>query len=91
LIGSVPQGKGVLVARIVVTEAFDGDVPQLSIGPSGALEQVMPRASSNPAEVATYETTPALVFGADTDVFLSITPGAGASHGKGIAQLELEP
>lgn len=90
-IGTIPAGKLVLTVRLQITVPFDGADPALSIGPSGSAAELMDVTDNDPTQEAAYETNPGVTYGSDTEVFLSITPGSGASAGAGLVLITYQP
>lgn len=89
-IATVPSGKRVLKASILVDIAFDGAGSAIRIGDVGDSESVMLATDSDPSSVGTYESSPGISWGGDTDILLNITPGSGASQGSGVISLLIE-
>lgn len=87
---NVAAGKLVRRTQIHITEAFDGAGAALAVGDAGDAERLMAEGTNDPTDTGTYETNPAHRYGSDTDVLLTITPGAGASAGAGLLVLTLE-
>lgn len=79
----------VVGARLIVTTPFDGVGAQLKVGLLGNLEQYVAASENNPAFAAEYENDVAAVLNAGTAVYLSITPGAGATQGAGRLLLDV--
>ncbi len=80
---------GVLVTvSIIVLTPFDGVNTQLSVYGSGHPD-LLPAADVIPSELGRYESNPGVHFGTSTQIYLNITPGAGASQGEGIVYLEI--
>jgi hypothetical protein len=70
---------------------FNGGGAQLSIGQPGQPERFMAAAENDPAVAAQYEVFPADEMTAAENIYLFITPGAGATQGAGIVKLVLAP
>lgn len=77
-------GKAVYSVEVVITEPFDGVGAAITVGDSAVANRLMTAAENDPAVVGSHTTAPAWVYGVDTPVLLTITPGAGASQGKGV-------
>ena len=69
--------------RLDIYAALNGTGAALSVGTLASHEQLMGTAQNAPAFVASYETLPSVLYAVDTDIFLFITPGSGASVGSG--------
>lgn len=85
---AIGEHEGVFIATsIVITEAFNGTGAALSIGSMGDHELLMPAAANVPGEVGRYEFNPSLRL-SPTALFLFITPGFGATQGRGVVYME---
>lgn len=88
----MPDAAGVVtVARIVVTEAFDGDSPALALGTAAAPESILPPEYVAPASAGEYEATADVRLSAGEAVRLSISPGVGATQGAGVVYITFLP
>lgn len=83
-------GKSVLRVEICITEAFDGTGAALSIGDSGNYSRLMATSENDPLQVVTFGNTPGISYLADTQLYLSITPGSGATAGEGVVSIVME-
>jgi hypothetical protein len=83
---------GKLVERVVIyiEEAFDGVGAALTVGPAGDPDELLAAGQVDPATPGSYEARPSFAYDADTLIRLTITPGAGASQGRGLLVAELE-
>jgi hypothetical protein len=86
----VPAGARVTAAKLFVTTPFDGTGAQLSIGSSATPDLVMSAADCDAATAAVFESSPGVSFGSDTELYLHITAGVGASQGAGVVHLEID-
>lgn len=91
LIGEAAAGKAILSARILLEEPLDGTGAALSIGSASSPEDVMEELDVDVTQAAEFSVYPLKTFGTDTNVYLHITPGSGATTGSGVAVLEMEP
>ena len=87
LIAAVPLGGMVTQVDVIILNPFNGMGAALSIGDAGDHERLLAVNGNDPATVATYSAYPARTYGVMTDVFLYLTPGAGASSGNGVVLL----
>lgn len=90
LLVTVGAGKRVYVVEILITEEFDGVGAALSVGPLAAPAELMATGENDPTTIASYEATPDKFYGAATAIYLTITPGAGASAGSGQVRVQIE-
>lgn len=90
LIGTAFAGKTIISVQLLVTQAFDGTSPSLTIGDAGNNSRLMASSDNDPATVGQYETHPVYAYGSDTAVKLYITPGAGATQGRGLVVITYE-
>lgn len=86
----VPGGKLIYVAEIIMLTPFDGVGCSLSIGDSGNLSRLMAVDQNDPTSDATYVTTPAISYGVDTQLLLTIVQGSGATQGNGLVRLSIQ-
>ena len=89
-IGTLPADRAVLSVVVSIETAFDGTGAALSVGVTGSLSALMATSQNAPETVASYETFPGVSYGTDKTIYLSITPGSGASTGQGQAVIEYE-
>ena len=89
LLFDVERNLEVSSACIEITTPFNGTGAALSIGDSDDDEGVFPSYAVNPAEVGIYESATKYRIDEDDQVIMTITPGAGASQGAGIATISL--
>jgi hypothetical protein len=80
---TVPANKRVYEVRIVIYEPFDGAGAALIIGEAGDPDSLVAVDEVDPTTEATYVVTLDEQYGVDTPILLTITPGAGASQGRG--------
>lgn len=87
---TAPAGKRIALVSVVITTAFDGTSPALTIGDASDTDRLMTADQNDPASVWTYEATPGYAYASATALTLSITPGSGATAGAGTVYIELE-
>ena len=87
---TIPAGKTILSCSIIITQAFNGIGASLSIGKSASYNDVMATSDNIPGELSTWQTAPNIVYGVNTPISLSITPGAGATAGAGIVTITVQ-
>jgi hypothetical protein len=75
--------KTIYSIQIIISVAFNGTNPDITIGDAGDNDRLFIGAKVDPATVGTYEVYPNYAYGAPADVLYYITPGAGASAGSG--------
>lgn len=90
LLAMVGAGKHAYVVELIITTALNGVGAALSVGSLAAPAELMATTDNNPASVASYETNPDKLYGAATAIYLTITPGSGASAGAGQIRLQIE-
>lgn len=84
ILGTVPANRTILSVEIAIITPFDG------IGAALAVGSLMTTSQNDPTTLATYSTRPAVTYGSDTQITLSITPGAGATQGQAIVSIFYE-
>ncbi|MGH8562715.1 MAG: hypothetical protein ACREXW_00990 [Gammaproteobacteria bacterium] len=87
---TVPAEKTVYGTGIHIFTAFDGTGPALQIGDADDPGRLMPAGSNAPGEVGSYLASPNHRYATATVLFLTITPGGGASQGAGIVILQVQ-
>jgi hypothetical protein len=85
-----PAGKLIYSVAIHIRQSFDGTDAALTIGDAANPDQLMAAIENAPALVGSNTTSPAFAYDVDTQLLLSITPGAGASQGAGLVTLIIE-
>jgi len=87
-----PSVPGLLtLVRIDIQTPFNGIAPEIIVGVTGDLDAAMPADQNDPTSVAKYNRNADLRLVAGQGVFLTITPGFGASTGDGLLILEFLP
>lgn len=83
VVATLQPGRFLLTARIDVTEDFDGLGAALSLGKDGQPEAFVPAGASMLSEVAVYEHSVGIEADAPLPISMFLTPGGGASRGRG--------
>lgn len=91
IIGSVGANKQIVSVQVFITTAFNGTGAALSVGTLALPTDLMLTTENNPAVVGEYSIYTQKTYGANTQLFLHITPGAGASAGTGFVIVEYQP
>ena len=87
---TVAAGKLVYEVAILITTPFNGTGAALKIGNTLVPDGLMAEGENNPAEASTYVTHPNVSYVGPTGIYLTITPGAGASQGAGLITLIIQ-
>jgi hypothetical protein len=74
--------------RLLITEPFNGDMPQIRIGVNVNPDSVMPAAGNDPVNGGEFGRTPDLDLAEGDIVVLRISPGFGSSTGAGTILLQ---
>jgi hypothetical protein len=82
--------KIVYSVAIHISQAFDGTNPSLSVGDLSDPDRLFSVDENIPSEVGSYTTAPAYAYATDTQLYLTITPGEGASQGRGLLTIAIE-
>ncbi len=90
-IGIVLANKMILSVQLIITEAFDGVSPSLSVGEMSSPARLMATTDNDPTDEVEFLVTPHYTYLADTDIFLTIDPGSGAAQGKGLVLITSQP
>lgn len=90
VIGTVPANSTVLSVLISIETAFDGSGAALSVGTLASPSSLMSASQNAPSTVAQYEVFPGVSYGTDTALYLTITPGGGATAGHGQVVVDYE-
>lgn len=91
IVATVPAGKAVFEVEVVILNPFDGVGATLSVGDAGLSDRLMASIENDPTQRGSSTTAPAYQYASDTDIILTITPGAGASQGNGIVFIRTNP
>ncbi len=83
-----PANRVIISSQIIITESFNGTGSALKLGDVAVLDRLIAESENAPGVVAAYETAPIFSYGSSTPILLTITPGSGATQGRGLVQLE---
>jgi hypothetical protein len=89
-IAIVPANKVVLMSSIVVTTGFNGVTATLTVGSATTPDDIMSTSDVAPSVLSTWSSNPNTVYGVDTQVYLTINNGSGATAGSGILILQIQ-
>lgn len=87
---TVPANKVVYSVEVVIIVPFDGIGAVITVGDAAVPDRLMAADENSLATVGSNTTAPAYNYSVDTPILLSITPGAGASQGRGIIILKVQ-
>ena len=82
--------KLITAVSIFMEQAFNGAGAALSVGTIAQPDALLTTSENNPASTDVFHVSPNRSFGVDTTIQLFITPGAGASQGRGMVTIEIE-
>lgn len=77
------QASEITAVSLQVEEAFDGAAAAMQLGVAGDPGSLIPLGDSALGVLATFEYSPRKEYPAGTALVLTITPGAGATQGRG--------
>jgi hypothetical protein len=79
-------GDNAIIAEVNVwlLEEFDGTGAKINIGKPAAPDDLMSDTEIDPSFLSSYSTRPGKEYVSGDTVNLTITPGAGAGHGRGV-------
>ncbi len=83
-------GKLVKGVSLFIEAGFNGSGAALSVGSQADPEALLAASENDPTTISVFHSSPNKSFGADTPIFLFITPGVGASEGHGLVAVEME-
>jgi hypothetical protein len=86
----VPANKMVLMSSIVIKTALNGVGATLQIGSTGTPGDVMPTTDNAPSVQSNWTNNPDTVYGSDTQIYLTINNGSGATAGSGLVILQIQ-
>lgn len=86
---TVPAGYSIITCQIVITTPFDDPTALLKVGTLALVSKYMADTANDPSVSGEYETNPYEAVVADTDVYLTLTPGVSI-QGAGVVQMELD-
>lgn len=87
---SAPTGKVIYEVEIAITQTFDGVGAALKVGDGSVSDRLMKTTENDPTQVGSNKTAPAYSYGSATAVLLTITPGAGATQGRGVVFVRIQ-
>lgn len=90
IITTVPANKYVISCSILITEAFNGTGAALEIGSAATPDDIMATSDSAPTVLSTWAVNPNVKYGAPTAIYLTITPGSGATTGRGLLVINIQ-
>lgn len=88
-LGTITANKTLRSVSVHVQTAFDDVAATLAIGISGDADSLMDETAILPLLVESFTVRPGTSFGSDTELFLTITPGA-STEGSGYVELEFD-
>lgn len=91
LIFTAPHDLVVTRVRLTITAPFDGSGAALTIGTAGDPDLVQDASQNDPSTAGGYGIAPDLLLSEGDQLFLSITPGSGASAGAGFVSIDSIP
>lgn len=86
----VEAGALVCEVSIHISEAFDGAGAALTVGDDLDADRLMEASRNLPGAVGSYTRHPSYRYAVSTVLKLSVTPGAGATAGRGLLTVTLE-
>lgn len=87
-----PESSGLLMlARLIILQAFNGVGAAIIVGTQTQPDAAMPSNYNDPSRAFEYENTPDIRLAAGESIFLTITPGSGATAGAGTLILGFLP
>lgn len=87
LITTMLAGKRVITVKMFIDVAFNGIGANLSVGTMGNPTDLM-GTGLDPSIAVGYNVTPQKSYSVDTEIYLFITPGSGATSGSGSVVLQ---
>lgn len=81
----------IALVQLEIEEAFDGVGASIQIGTAGDADALMAADQNLPGELAVFETSPRARLAGGEAIILTITPGAGASQGRGKLIIQATP
>lgn len=88
LITTLPAGTRIFALELAINAAFDGIGAAVTVGTLADNDALLRSDQVNPGLAAIYESSPNLVLGEDTAIYLFISPGSGASQGNGSVSIQ---
>jgi hypothetical protein len=84
---SLLSGAVIVEVNVWMLETFDGTNPVLTIGKSGATDDLMDASEADPALLSSFSTRPGKEYETGEGVNLYMSPGAGATKGRGVLSI----
>lgn len=81
----------IALIQLEIEEAFDGVGAQILLGTAADPDALMAADQNDPSSLATYEASPRVRLAGGEQIILTITPGAGASQGRGKIIVQATP
>lgn len=91
LLDVAAAGKRIYSVALHIHAGFDGSGAALQIGTAGDPGALLAAEQNDPTQAGQYVAYPDAAYPSDTSIYLTITPGSGASHGSGQVVLIIEP
>jgi hypothetical protein len=85
---TIPAGYSIITCQIIINTVFDDATTTLKVGTLALDNKYMADTANSPTESGEYETNPYQAVLVDTDIYLTLAPGA-STQGAGVVQLEL--
>lgn len=86
----VPADMVIMECNVFIKVGFNGTGASISVGTQTNPELVMAKTDSNINIETNWSTKPGVYFSSDTQIYLFITAGAGASQGEGLLEIILQ-
>ena len=83
-------GKLIYGVQLHIKVPFDGAGAALVVGDAAQANRLMAADENDVLSIGSNTTAPAYAYAADTQILLSITPGAGATQGLGLLVLSIQ-
>ena len=81
---SLTSGAVIAEVNLWMLETFDGVGPVITIGKGGAVDDLMDTTEVDPSLLSSFATRPGKEYSAGDGVNLYMSPGAGATKGRGV-------
>jgi len=91
LVGVATSGRTVESVTLTIKTPFDGVGASLAVGKNGDLSQLMTTSQIDPTTPGTYKSHPVVSYSEDTNIYIAITPGSGATAGNGVVTVAFHP
>ena len=90
LLFNAPANKAIINVSILILTSFNGTGATLSVGTLASPQLIMASTDNAPSILSTWSNNPNTVFGINTGVYLTITPGSGATQGSGLITITVQ-